>query len=656
MILISVILQCLIHFTLADYAYYPGTDIPLGACFGYLSAAYAFNASCLNVATCLCDDPVFIETTVGCIKQMTPLISDRDVEYNLNNSYTALQVFCVNVTMDTIEEYDNAISSLPSYEGNKTDTTRGEWEVTDPFKLSTAEVKLAYESYKSAFGAIGLCHKFGAGTASYWGGVLLLHAIFHFLEILKPGYYDKLCNTKCVRNYRKYFVLPTSTQYLPSNIYSLEIAGYIIIVIIFCFAGFPSFSDNFYYDFSAEENYSNFVGLRTGYISLYVLPLMILFAGRNNFLMVLTGLSQDTFICIHRWCGRIIGLLILMHAIAYSISFARAGYYGPQSVTAYWRWGVVGCTFSSLLVVQGCRFLRRRAYETFLVIHIIGAILFIVGGYYHLKLLTEFPGLKFYYTSIALWGFDRSMRLFRIATSNFGQYASVRLDSDMLVITAPAPRWWKLTENPGSYTFIHFLQKKIFFQSHPFTQYINPENPEELKLICRVKEGVTKNLSDMITASDSEFVSKICLDGPYSPKFNFSRFDELTFFAGGIGITAPFSYIQNLLLNDSKKDQRIRLIWAVRDLSVESWFRAELEFLRSYANVEVSLYTGGETEKLKVLNISTEIENIVSKSHGSNAVFCCGPDTMARDIRKGIAANMNKTDNYFAYFEESFSW
>lgn len=63
---------------------------------------------------------------------------------------------------------------------------------------------------------------------------------------------------------------------------------------------------------------------RTGIISFANLPLVWLFAGRNDVLMWLTGWSFSTFNVFHRYSARIATVQGILHSIAYTIIYYRS--------------------------------------------------------------------------------------------------------------------------------------------------------------------------------------------------------------------------------------------------------------------------------------------------------------------------------------------
>lgn len=68
-----------------------------------------------------------------------------------------------------------------------------------------------------------------------------------------------------------------------------------------------------------------YVGNRTGTLSLVNLSLAILFAGRNNVLIAVTGWSQTAFLTFHRWAARVAALQAVVHSVVYTMSYLEPG-------------------------------------------------------------------------------------------------------------------------------------------------------------------------------------------------------------------------------------------------------------------------------------------------------------------------------------------
>lgn len=57
---------------------------------------------------------------------------------------------------------------------------------------------------------------------------------------------------------------------------------------------------------------------RTGILALANMPMVWLFAGRNNVFLWLTGWNFATYNSFHRWLSRIVTLQAIVHSIGYT--------------------------------------------------------------------------------------------------------------------------------------------------------------------------------------------------------------------------------------------------------------------------------------------------------------------------------------------------
>jgi predicted ferric reductase len=90
--------------------------------------------------------------------------------------------------------------------------------------------------------------------------------------------------------------------------------------IILSSVSFRSFQPNLFWASSSIE-LCEYVGNRTGTLSLVNMSIAILFAGRNNLLISLTGWSQTAFLTLHRWAARVAVLQAVIHSIAYTLQY-----------------------------------------------------------------------------------------------------------------------------------------------------------------------------------------------------------------------------------------------------------------------------------------------------------------------------------------------
>jgi hypothetical protein len=124
---------------------------------------------------------------------------------------------------------------------------------------------------------------------------------------------------------------------LPTRLQLVFLLGYFVTNIIFCVKDI-----NFSGPFTAA---AGMLRSRTGVLSVVNMIPLFLMAGRNNPLILILGISFDTYNLIHRWIGRIVILEALTHSIAHlmvmgngkTIGFAFQRTFGSPSL----MWGFV---------------------------------------------------------------------------------------------------------------------------------------------------------------------------------------------------------------------------------------------------------------------------------------------------------------------------
>lgn len=132
---------------------------------------------------------------------------------------------------------------------------------------------------------------------------------------------------------RRFEPLPAKIGYLPGRLLSICIALYVLLNIIFSAVSFQSFQPNVWFMSSGFE-LCEYVGNRTGVLSLANMTIAILFSGRNNPLLAITGWSQTTFLTLHRWTARVATLQAVVHSIVYTLAYFQPGYEGASAYAA----------------------------------------------------------------------------------------------------------------------------------------------------------------------------------------------------------------------------------------------------------------------------------------------------------------------------------
>jgi len=171
--------------------------------------------------------------------------------------------------------------------------------------------------------------------------------------------------------------LPYNIGYVPSRILSLFIFIYVALNVIFCCVSYSIKSPNTWFS-EDRAQIAAYISNRAGVLAYANLGLAIVFSGRNSLLYAVTGWSQTTFLTIHRWVSRVATVQAIVHSIIYTVTYVWSGgsaSYFAEAKKAYYWWGIIATVAMSIAIVVSVLPIRLRAYEFFLITHIVLAIL-----------------------------------------------------------------------------------------------------------------------------------------------------------------------------------------------------------------------------------------------------------------------------------------
>ncbi|KAI8952750.1 ferric reductase like transmembrane component-domain-containing protein [Xylaria longipes] len=320
------------------------------------------------------------------------------------------------------------------------------------------------------------------GTCLIWGVKIQLASVFFrgYRQLQDSTFGSKLRQhiaLPALFGSRHLEPLPANLGYVPGRALGISISIYVVLNIIFSSISFGSFQPNIYWP-SQQVELCEYVGNRTGMLSLVNLSIAILFAGRNNVLIAITGWSQTTFLTLHRWVARVATLQAIVHSAAYTLQYVDPRYdgaetYAEKAAEPFYWWGIIGTIALSLATAFAILPIRITLYELFLTVHIVLIILALVACWYH---LVPHFGFKYgyqvwLYICFAFWSADRLARLARILYYN-------RLgDAKAIVEVVPGCGILHVTVfpritrgiGPGQHTFLYFPGLGKFWESHPFS-------------------------------------------------------------------------------------------------------------------------------------------------------------------------------------------
>ncbi|KAL5479082.1 FRP1_2 [Sanghuangporus weigelae] len=146
---------------------------------------------------------------------------------------------------------------------------------------------------------------------------------------------------------------------------------------------------------------------RPGFLAVAQLPLIFLLAMKNSALAILLSSGYEKLNFLHRWCSRgvilaaaVHGFLWMRNHIAYGLPIIRK----RKDVT-----GIIAFALLCILGLTSVRPVRARVFQIFRVIHLLSVPAFAIAMRYHTR-----HTIPYLYPSLALWGFDLLLRLFRM--------------------------------------------------------------------------------------------------------------------------------------------------------------------------------------------------------------------------------------------------
>ncbi|KAL5520219.1 hypothetical protein ACEPAG_9432 [Sanghuangporus baumii] len=146
---------------------------------------------------------------------------------------------------------------------------------------------------------------------------------------------------------------------------------------------------------------------RPGFIAVAQLPPIFLLAMKNSPLAILLGSGYEKLNFLHRWCSRGAILAAAVHCflwarnhIAYGLPIIRK----RKDVT-----GIIAFALLCILGLTSVKPVRARVFQVFRVIHLLAIPAFVIAMRYHTR-----HTIPYLYPSLALWGFDLLLRLFRM--------------------------------------------------------------------------------------------------------------------------------------------------------------------------------------------------------------------------------------------------
>ena len=447
--------------------------------------------------------------------------------------------------------------------------------------------------------------------------------------------------------------------------------------------------------------------IRAAWLAVAQVPLVVLLAGKINWVGLLTGFSYERLNVLHRWVSRVMLLLVIFH-----VGFQVHGWSQYPGILRL-EWTTDSCVptglaaFCILLWMNLSTLLPIRSwmYEVFVIQHLLTFFGFIIAIMIHIP--TTALGARIYiYIPVGLYLLDRLLRLARYVWVNISPaQATLARGSGVTTVRFRNARLGSWT--PGSHVLIS-IPALAFGQSHPATVASTPKSHGgDVILLLKSHQSFTKRLlavaDEFGKVESSENKYRILIEGPYGGKqTDFSVFDSICLIAGSTGITFVLPIFQSLAeraaaTNGKVPFRRVHIVWAVKGFDDFGWVRTDLRRIQTELQafgieVVLSLFVteqhihecdenalhpqatslgdgtkGGEsnvkgTSPTDLAHngrppIENILKNFIAESKGQCGVAMCGPLGLATRVRFAVATALLERGGHDVYLHtEGFSF
>ncbi|KAK6431979.1 hypothetical protein LTR95_011853 [Oleoguttula sp. CCFEE 5521] len=476
------------------------------------------------------------------------------------------------------------------------------------------------------------------------------------------------------RRHNREFKLSAATNVgtLPGRLQTLFLVGYLAMSIALTVITIDWHTPDQWYDDGLN---------RTGYLAVMnMIPLFVL-AGRNNPLIFLLGISFDTYNLIHRWIGRIVVFEAVAHTAfwlakkTFTMPDAKAWAVIASSMAHSQKImaGTIG-TFAFIgLLLSSPSIFRHAFYETFLHVHIVLAVVAIVGTWMHIE---DEKSKVFLVAAVSFWIIERIVRiisLIRRNVGNGGTKAEVEaLPGDAVRVTLRIAKPWKF--RPGQHIYM-YMPSVGLWTSHPFSlawssEDDDPHNEKGLpmsrqdifaakqttmSLIIRRRTGFTDTMFKKAELSPAgKFTTTTFVEGPYGNQ-SFASYGTVMLFAAGVGITHQVPHVRDLVAgysNGTVATRKVVLVWIIQSPEHLEWIRPWMTSILGMDKrrdiLKILLFVTRPRSTKEIHSPSSSVQMfpgkpdvgaLLSKEQekqvGAMAVSVCGTGSLADDVRKG---------------------
>ncbi|KAJ7054076.1 hypothetical protein C8F01DRAFT_1163814 [Mycena amicta] len=308
---------------------------------------------------------------------------------------------------------------------------------------------------------------------------------------------------------------------------------------------------------------------RASWIAISQLPVIVLFATKNNVLGMLLGASYESLNFFHRFAARAFILCCNAHGLGYIFQWSQEGIFKAKIMYPAQTHGLLALVAVNLVFIFSTSFFRSKYYRIFVSTHLAGFAILFPALWFHKQRLHPYI-----IVALGLYGLDHVLRLVKTRMYN----AIVRPLSDMGVTRIEIPQvtaGWRAGQHVRLRVLTGALGYFGWTESHPFTIASVSGTEEGMVLMVKKSGDWSTKLFDF--AKSGGFTEAgvgrnvhVVVEGPYGGPGHamFNSYSSAVFVVGGSGISFALATIQELVDKDLRGQSRVKiieLIWTVQD-------------------------------------------------------------------------------------------
>lgn len=416
---------------------------------------------------------------------------------------------------------------------------------------------------------------------------------------------------------------------------------------------------------------------------------MLIMKSRYAPLQVALGASHEQLNIWHQYSAKVFYTLILTHATLYINFFIQNGLFEKRMQELDVIFGVNSLLYLTILTSTSLALVRHWSYRVFFVLHLvigIGLPILLFFHAHHMRIYVV-EALTFFVIDVLLRKLDTVTTYAVITPVPHTKLVQVK-------IPVPKDKIHRYQSAPGQHVYINIpagsrpagtsslsIHELLY---NPYT--IAEVSDNDITLVLRALSGPTSKALAALT-NLPKAKPPLNIEGPlgctqYFPNLA-SKYDRILLVTGGVGATFALPIYKSLVAQleaESSSPERVKLIWTMRSAAEAGWAtdvnadpNVEVFVTRSKGDDEnhtqepipvdgsVELDELSPKEEEVVINGARErpnlekvVDEVFAKGQGERiAVLVCGPDGLARELRRHVGKWVAKGREVW-FYDESF--